>query len=75
MLKKIYSTSAGTGKTTTIVQDFIDRIDNQDKLIEKLKKTTFITFSNAAADEIKSKLWKKIKEKLEENFNINEPRC
>jgi len=73
MLKKIYLASAGTGKTTTIVQDCIDGIDNKDELIEKLKKTTFITFSNAAADEIKSKLWKKIKEKLGENFNINEP--
>lgn len=62
MLKKIYAASAGTGKTTQIINDFVNEINNLEDLKAKLKTTVFITFSNSAADEIKSKLYKKIKE-------------
>jgi ATP-dependent exoDNAse (exonuclease V) beta subunit len=69
MLGKIYPASAGTGKTTTIVNEFLNGVNHIDELKEKMKKTVFITFSNSATDEIKSKLWNKIKEK----FTLNEP--
>ena len=71
MLKKIYHASAGTGKTETIVNDFLE--SNKDiNIKDKLKTTVFISFSNAAADELKQRLWKKLREKLREKKNDRE---
>jgi len=64
MLEKIYHASAGTGKTEKIVNDFLKGV-NKDNIKEKLKTTVFISFSNAAADELKQRLWKKLREKKE----------
>jgi len=71
MLKKIYHASAGTGKTETIVNDFLQGVD-KNNIKNKLKTTVFISFSNAAADEIKQRLWKKLREKLREKKNNSE---
>ncbi len=89
MLKKIYSASAGTGKTEIIIKTFFG-IENINKSIDEyiehlkdeneiskfikklneLKTTVFISFSNAAADEIKSRLWKSINKILEKQRSL-----
>jgi len=67
MLKKVYSASAGTGKTHTIVSEAFEFIKND---FEKLKKIVFITFSNAGAEEIRERIYEKLKDKLKDPSRV-----
>lgn len=67
MLKKVYSASAGTGKTHTIVSEAFEFIKED---FEKLKKIVFITFSNAGAEEIRERIYEKLKDKLKDPSRV-----
>ena len=57
----IVSASAGTGKTTTLVERIVKRVVLDEVSIDKI---VAITFTNAAAAEMKKKLTKRIIEKI-----------
>lgn len=61
MLKKVYSASAGTGKTHKIVAEAFEFAKDD---IQKLKKIAFITFSNAGAEEIRERIYERLKDKF-----------
>ena len=59
MIDTIISASAGTGKTRRIVHDVFneeERSRTSDEVQRLLKRTVFLSFSNAAVDELKSRL-------------------
>ena len=66
MLKTIVSASAGTGKTWYILNEIFKYSETEpskptrtfDEAIKLLKKTVFLSFSNAAVEEIKERLFR-----------------
>ncbi|HRQ44821.1 MAG TPA: UvrD-helicase domain-containing protein [Candidatus Goldiibacteriota bacterium] len=63
MLKKIINASAGTGKTYAILDTIIDiegRGKSEKDIRRDLDKTVFLSFSNAAVEEMKDRISKKM---------------
>ena len=53
---KIYNASAGSGKTYTLVQEYL-RIILQDLYPGKFKSILAMTFTNKAANEMKTRIY------------------
>ena len=62
----LVSASAGSGKTTVLVERIINKVVNQKVDIDKL---LVVTFTNAAASEMKQRLLEAIYKKIDENPN------
>ncbi len=62
----LVSASAGSGKTTVLVERIINKVVNQKIDIDKL---LVVTFTNAAASEMKQRLLDAIYKKIDENPN------
>jgi len=58
MLEKLFSASAGTGKTQTIIEKTFEIIKDDPS---KIKRIVFLTFSNAATQEIKTRFHREMK--------------
>jgi ATP-dependent exoDNAse (exonuclease V) beta subunit len=79
----VYSSSAGSGKTYTLVKEYL-KIILSDKMPNKYKEVLAITFTNKAADEMKERVMKALtdlsvpahqstlKQQLIEEINIDE---
>ena len=62
----LVSASAGSGKTAVLIERVLKKVIDENIDIDKL---LVVTFTNAAATELKEKLIKKIYEKLDEDKN------
>ncbi len=62
----LVSAAAGSGKTTVLVSRIINKIINEKVDIDKL---LIVTFTSAAASEMKERLLKALYEKVDENPN------
>lgn len=75
---RIIPASAGTGKTYTLLNEIFKFEKNEeptvtyDEMMQNLKETLFLSFSNSAVDEIKRRIFKNILKVLKkENKDIN----
>jgi ATP-dependent exoDNAse (exonuclease V) beta subunit len=63
MLEKIVNASAGTGKTFTVLDRAIDILDtgkSEEDIKKSLETTLFLSFSNAAVEEMKDRVVEKL---------------
>ena len=62
----LVAAAAGSGKTTVLVERIINKIINENVDIDKI---LIVTFTNAAASEMRAKILDAIYKKIEENPN------
>lgn len=63
MLEKIINASAGTGKTFTVLDSAVDLLDSgktESQIRTDLAKTLYLSFSNAAVEEMKTRILEKL---------------
>lgn len=68
---KIYNASAGSGKTYTLVQEYL-RIILRDKDSKKFRRILAMTFTNKAANEMKDRILQKLIELSKEDKSASE---
>lgn len=64
----LVSAAAGSGKTAVLVEKVVNLISDADNPID-INKLLVVTFTNAAAAEMKSRISKRLSQKLKENPN------
>lgn len=70
--RTLVSAAAGSGKTAVLVEKVINLITDESNPID-IDKMLIVTFTNAAASEMKSRIGNRLQEKLKsnpENFNL-----
>lgn len=59
---KVYQASAGAGKTFTLIKEYLKLCLADEKCVDNYKHILAITFTNAAANEMKAKIVKSLRE-------------
>src|SRR3712207_4439519 len=62
----LVAAAAGSGKTAVLVQRIIEKITNEEKPID-IDKLLIVTFTNAAASEMKERIGNAISKELDKN--------
>ncbi|MEO0244615.1 MAG: UvrD-helicase domain-containing protein [candidate division WOR-3 bacterium] len=60
MIEKIFYASAGTGKTESLLNIVFTPNANPEDILRNLKRTVFLSFSNATKDELTRRIFKKL---------------
>lgn len=66
---KVYQASAGSGKTYTIVKEYLSLCLNSEGAVNNYSQILAITFTNMAANEMKSKILKHLNEIIDSDLN------